>query len=340
MIEPMTLTEHILFKQSELPEATGDLSNILGAIQLAAKVVHKQINRAGLLDILGSAGETNVQGETQQKLDVYANERFKRALEARGHVCGIASEEEANFVALDASSASSKYVVAIDPIDGSSNIDVNVPVGTIFSIYRRLSPESGPVALSDFLQRGRVQVAAGYVIYGTSTMLVYTTGKGVDGFTLDATVGDFFLSHEQMRFPSATKVFSINEGHSSQFSLGIQKFVAWCKALDNIDGTGVVQTAMSGRYVGSLVADFHRNLIQGGIYLYPGLTKAPEGKLRLLYECNPLAMLAEQAGGVASDGHMRILDIDPRQLHQRSPLFIGPVDTMDVLLRCLAELDE
>lgn len=327
MSESMTLIEFILHKQNEFPEATGDLSNLLGAIQLASKMVHRQINRAGLLDILGAAGETNVQGEVQQKLDVYANKRFQSALAARGHVCAIASEEDEQFIEIDGSrNGLSKYIVAIDPIDGSSNIDVNVPVGTIFSIYRRLSSEHEPVLLSDFLQRGRVQVAAGYVIYGTSTMLVYTTGYGVNGFTFDATVGDFFLSHENIRYPETSRIFSINEGYSAQFSPGLKAFVEFCKTENKEQ-----QLPYSARYVGSLVADFHRNLLQGGIYLYPSLRDIPDGKLRLLYECNPLAFIAEQAGGKATNGQNRILDLDPRQLHQRSPFFAGPKRMMQQL---------
>lgn len=327
MSEPMTLIEFILHKQHEFPEASGELTNLLGAIQLASKHVHRQINRAGLLDILGSAGETNVQGEDQQKLDIFANERFKNALKARGHVCAIASEEEENFVAFDQNSeGTSKYIVAIDPIDGSSNIDVNVPVGTIFSIYRRLSCTNEAVVLSDFLQRGRVQVAAGYVIYGTSTMLVYTTGYGVNGFTFDATVGDFFLSHPNIRYPEKPNVFSINEGYSAFFSEGIKNYLSFCKEENEEQ-----HRPYKARYVGSMVADFHRNLLQGGIYLYPGMRNNEEGKLRLLYECNPLAFIAEQAGGKATNGVQRTLDIDPRQLHQRSPFFVGPSNMMDML---------
>ncbi|VUD56457.1 Fructose-1,6-bisphosphatase class 1 [Thalassocella blandensis] len=327
MSEPMTLIEFILHKQNEFPEATGDLTNLLGAIQLASKHVHRQINRAGLLDILGASGETNIQGEEQQKLDLFANERFKNALKARGHVCAIASEEEEHFIEFEQNEkGTSKYIVAIDPIDGSSNIDVNVPVGTIFSIYRRLSCTSESVVLSDFLQRGRVQVAAGYVIYGTSTMLVYTTGYGVNGFTFDATVGDFFLSHPNIHYPEKPNIFSINEGYTAYFDQGIRQYLDFCKEENSDYGR-----PYKARYVGSLVADFHRNLLQGGIYLYPGMRTATDGKLRLLYECNPLAFIAEQAGGKATNGHQRTLDVDPRQLHQRTPFFAGPSNMMEQL---------
>lgn len=332
MSDPMTLIEFILHKQHEFPEASGDLTNLLGAIQLAAKHVHRQINRAGLLDILGAAGETNVQGEEQQKLDVFANDRFKSALAARGHVCAIASEEEEHFIEFtNSKKEASKYIVAIDPIDGSSNIDVNVPVGTIFSIYRRLSCTQDAVSLSDFLQRGRVQVAAGYVIYGTSTMLVYTTGYGVNGFTFDATVGDFFLSHPNIHYPEQPNVFSINEGYTAYFDQGVKAYLEFCKAEKPEENR-----PYKARYVGSLVADFHRNLFQGGIYLYPSMRTAKDGKLRLLYECNPLAFIAEQAGGKATNGQHRILDIDPRQIHQRSPFFAGPVNMMAQLREFLA----
>ncbi|ENY71720.1 fructose-1,6-bisphosphatase [Aeromonas diversa CDC 2478-85] len=315
----VTLGEFIVKKQAEYPSATGELSSLLSSIRLAAKVVNREINKAGLADIIGSVGAENVQGEVQQKLDVYANERFKAALEARGEVCGMASEEEEDFVAFDSALAkNSKYVVLIDPLDGSSNIDVNVSVGTIFSIYRRVSPAGSPVVLEDFLQPGHRQVAAGYVVYGSSTMLVYSTGYGVNGFTYDPSIGCFCLSHENLRIPQEGKIYSINEGNYIKFPDGVKKYLKYCQELDE-----ATQRPYTARYIGSLVSDFHRNLLKGGIYIYPSGTNAPKGKLRLLYECNPLAFLIEQAGGKASDGFRRILDIEPTALHQRTPYFIG-----------------
>lgn len=321
MADILTLGEFIISQQQFSREATGDLSQILGAITLASKIVHREINKAGLMDLAGSSGLENIQGEDQQKLDLYANEKFKTALAARGRVCGVASEEEEGFVTFPSVSGSpSKYVVAFDPVDGSSNIDVNVPVGTIFSILRRRSDDSGPVKIEDFLQKGREQVAAGYIIYGSSTMLVYTTGNGVNGFTFDSSIGNYFLSHENMRYPDTGNIYSINEGHSLKFDPRLQSYLASCKETD--ESLGKPYTA---RYIGSLVSDFHRNLIKGGMYLYPGYAGNPNGKLRMLYECSPLAMIAEQAGGKATDGNgVRILDIEPSVLHQRSPLFIGP----------------
>lgn len=319
MIDPLTLNEFIIQKQDEARFSSGELSQLLGAITLASKIIHREINKAGLLDITGSVGVQNIQGEDQQKLDVYANEKFKQALAIRGNVCGIASEEEDDFVSFSCDDHSlSKYVVAFDPIDGSSNIDVNIPVGTIFSIYKRKSSNTKTVELDDFLREGREQVAAGYVIYGSSTMLVYTTGDGVNGFTFDPSVGEFYLSHENMRFPEKGSIYSINEGNSGKFSESMKHYLDICKSSNTLSGK-----PYSARYVGSLVADFHRNLIKGGIFIYPSYQGVPKGKLRLLYECNPLAFIAEQAGGSASDGENRILDLTMTELHQRCPLFIG-----------------
>lgn len=315
-----TMGEFIIKRQKDFPYATGELSRLLSAIRLAAKVVHSQINKAGLIDdILGNMGRENVQGEEQKKLDVHTNHLFIRALMARNEVCGIASEEEESYISFSHEAGrNGKYVVLMDPLDGSSNIDVNVSIGTIFAIYRRISPIGTEATLKDFLQPGTEQVAAGYIIFGSSTMLVFTTGNGVNGFTFDPSVGVFYLSHPNMTIPGSGRIYSINEGNYSYFSDPVKAYVNYCKAVD--PGSS---RPYSGRYIGSLVADFHRNLIKGGIYLYPGSTKAPNGKLRLLYECNPLAFVIEQAGGKAFDGTRRILEIAPTELHQRTPLFIG-----------------
>lgn len=320
-----TLGEFIVEKQHDFSQATGELTALLASIKLAAKIVHRDINKAGLVDILGSNGVNNVQCEAQTKLDAFANETFKAALEARGEVAGIASEEEEDLIAFSSERArAAKYVVLFDPLDGSSNSDVNVSVGTIFSIYRRVSPLGTAVTLADFLQPGRQQIAAGYVIYGSSTMLVYTTGHGAHGFTYDPTLGVFCLSHENIRSPIQGTLYSINEGNQHYFSQEVKQYLQYCQTPDP-----ATNRPYSARYIGSLVADFHRNLLKGGIYLYPSTTPYPQGKLRLLYECNPIAFLAEQAGGRASNGSQRILDIQPTTLHQRSPLFVGSIKMMD-----------
>ncbi|MDG6896248.1 class 1 fructose-bisphosphatase [Volucribacter amazonae] len=315
-----TLGEFIVEKQAEYPNAKGELSGILSSIRLVAKVIHRDINKAGLTNnIIGNADSENVQGETQMKLDIFANETFKKALMAREDVAGIASEEEENVVAFDSERGrNAKYVILTDPLDGSSNIDVNVAVGTIFSIYRRISPIGSPVTLADFMQPGHRQVAAGYVVYGSSTMLVYTTGNGVNGFTYDPSLGVFCLSHENIKIPEQGKIYSINEGQYLKFPMGVKKYIKYCQEEDK-----ATQRPYTSRYIGSLVSDFHRNMLKGGIYIYPNATNYPNGKLRLLYEGNPMAFLAEQAGGLATDGFQRILDIQPRELHQRVPLFIG-----------------
>ncbi|SUT99307.1 fructose-1,6-bisphosphatase [Actinobacillus lignieresii] len=315
-----TLGEFIIEKQAEYPEAKGELSGILSSIRLAAKIIHREINRAGLSqDILGVAGSENIQGEAQMKLDVFANETMKKALLAREEVAGFASEEDDNFVAFENDRAkNAKYILMTDPLDGSSNIDVNVSVGTIFSIYKRVSPIGSPVTMEDFLQEGRKQVAAGYVTYGSSTMLVYTTGNGVNGFTYDPSLGLFILSHPDMKMPTEGKYYSINEGQYVTFPMGVKKFIKYCQESDE-----ATKRPYSSRYIGSLVSDFHRNLLKGGIYIYPTSTVYPKGKLRLLYEGNPMAFLAEQAGGMATDGFNPILDIKPSELHQRVPFFVG-----------------
>ena len=332
MVQPTTLGEFIVENQQDFPYATGELSHLLTSIRLAAKVVNREINKAGLVDILGAIGKDNIQGEAQQKLDVIANDTFMRALRSMGQVSGVASEEEEHFVSFDDDiHAEAKYVVLMDPLDGSSNIDVNVSVGTIFSIYRRITPVGTPVTLEDFLQPGDAQVAAGYVVYGSSTMLVYTTGNGVNGFTLDPSIGVFCLSHPNMRIPETGKIYSVNEGNYVHFPEGVKQYIKYCQEYDEASGR-----PYTSRYIGSLVSDFHRNLIKGGVYLYPKGTMAPKGKLRLLYECNPLAFIVEQAGGTATDGKRRIMELQPSELHERVPYFIGSpkmVDTAHAFLR-------
>ncbi|MCA0430384.1 MAG: class 1 fructose-bisphosphatase [Bacteroidetes bacterium] len=319
-----TLGQFIIEKQTDFPYAKGELSRLLRDIGIAAKIVNREVSKAGLVEILGETGETNVQGEKVKKLDVFANEQFIAAFKAGGEVCAIASEENDDIIPIDTEiSKNAKYVIAMDPLDGSSNIDVNVSVGTIFSIYRRTSL-SGPGTLADFMQRGTEQVAAGYIIYGSSCMLVYTTGKGVYGFTLDPSIGEFCLSHPNMRTPQNGNVYSINEGNYLHFPDGVKKFIKYCQEEDK-----ATNRPFSSRYIGSGVADIHRNLITGGVYIYPTTTKSPKGKLRLLYECNPLAFILEQAGGKASDGNKRIMEIDLKELHQRTPLFIGSSEMVD-----------
>jgi fructose-1,6-bisphosphatase I len=319
-----TLGQFIIEKQADFPYAKGELSRLLRDIGIASKIVNREVNKAGLVEILGETGTVNIQGEKVKKLDVFANEQFIAAFKAGGEVCAIATEENEEIIPIDSEiSKSAKYVVAIDPLDGSSNIDVNVSVGTIFSIYRRKSL-SGPGTTEDFFQRGTEQVAAGYVIYGSSCMLVYTTGKGVNGFTLDPSIGEFCLSHPNMKIPADGTIYSINEGNYLHFPDGVKKYIKYCQEEDS-----ATNRPYSSRYIGSGVADIHRNLIQGGIYIYPTTTKSPKGKLRLLYECNPLAFIVEQAGGKATDGFKRILDMDVRELHQRTPLFIGSANMVD-----------
>ncbi|MBM7343283.1 class 1 fructose-bisphosphatase [Pantoea coffeiphila] len=329
-----TLGEFIVEKQHDFPHATGELTSLISAIKLGAKIIHRDINKAGLVDILGASGAENVQGEQQMKLDLYANEKLKAALKARGIVAGIASEEEDEIVIFEGVE-NGKYVVLMDPLDGSSNIDVNVSVGTIFSIYRRITPPGTPVTEEDFLQPGSQQVAAGYVVYGSSTMLVYTTGYGVHAFTYDPSLGVFCLSAEKMTFPEKGYTYSINEGNYIRFPQGVKKYLKFCQEED-LD----THRPYTSRYIGSLVADFHRNLLKGGIYLYPSTASHPKGKLRLLYECNPMAFLAEQAGGKASDGKNRILDLIPETLHQRSPFFVGNDHMVDDTERFLREFPD
>ncbi|WP_150142328.1 class 1 fructose-bisphosphatase, partial [Candidatus Enterovibrio escicola] len=282
-------------------------------------------NKAGLVNIAGAFGSENIQGEQQQKLDVYANEKFKSAMAARDQVCGVASEEENDVVDFEkARGRNAKYVILMDPLDGSSNIDVNVSVGTIFSIYHRISPIGKPTTIEDFLQLGNKQIAAGYIIYGSSTMLVYTTGNGVHGFTYDPSIGVFCLSHESIIIPQNGNIYSINEGNYIKFPLGVKKYLKYCQKYVPDENRPYIS-----RYIGSLVSDFHRNMLKGGIYLYPSTAVYPNGKLRLLYECNPMSFIIEQAGGTASDGRQRILDIQPTELHQRVPFFVGSPNMVD-----------
>ncbi|MEK9608305.1 MAG: class 1 fructose-bisphosphatase [Flavobacteriaceae bacterium] len=313
-----TLGEFIIENQNQFEYSTGELSRLLNAIRLASKAVNHEVNKAGLVDIIGATDQKNHSDEEQQKLDVYANKVFKRALINRQIVCGFASEEEDDFIAIPSENDNKRnnYVVLIDPLDGSSNIDVNVSVGTIFSVYRRITQSNQPVSAADFLQKGAKQVAAGYILYGTSTILIYTTGFGVNGFTLNPAIGTFYLSHPNLKFPAAGNIYSINEGNYVHFPQGIKKYIKYCQEDKN-------ERPYTARYIGSLVSDFHRNLISGGVYLYPPTLSYPNGKLRLLYECNPIAFLAEQAGGAATDGKNRILDIPPEELHQRCPLYCG-----------------
>ncbi len=305
----IALDRFIKNNQEQFQFASGELSQLLRDIALASKVVNREISKAGLIDIMGPLGSQNAAGDEQQKLDVLANIRFTRALTKGGEVCALISEETESFVDLN---NDGKYVIAIDPLDGSSNIDTNVSIGTIFSIYRRKSPEGTPIREADILQMGNEQVAAGYILYGSSTMLVYTTGHGVNGFTYEPSLGEYFLSHADQKMPANGKIFSVNEGPANSFPESVKEYLKYCKDQN-----------FTARYIGSLVADFHRNMLKGGIYIYPANVHNPNGKLRLMYECNALAFIAEQAGGKATDGKRRILDIQPKSLHQRTPFYVG-----------------
>ena len=327
MSKVTTLHEFIMDRQAEFPFSSGELSRLLSDIAVASKVVSKDVRRAGLLEnFLGAEGSTNIQGEEQQKLDVIADNQFINMFKSGGEVCGIASEENDDFMPFESEfSKNGKYVVLFDPLDGSSNIDVNVSIGTIFSIYRRKSETGSEATLEDMLQTGHDQVAAGYVLYGSSTMLVYTTGRGVNGFTLDPSIGEFCLSHPKMQMPNSGRIYAMNEGNINICEKGIKEYIeTYCQ--QTLEGHS---RPYSGRYIGSLVADFHRNLIKGGIYIYPDTTTDPEGKLRLLYECNPLAFIAEQAGGLATTGRERVMAINPERLHQRVPFFVGSKEMVE-----------
>lgn len=328
----MTVTEHILEKQRENPEATGAFTRLLSELIVAAKIISREVNKAGIADILGYAGSQNVQGEDVQKLDTFANDTIIERLGHVGQLCVMASEENADIIPIPSHYPKGKYVLIFDPLDGSSNIDVNVTIGTIFSIHRKASDEDHGI-LSDVLQPGCKQVAAGYFIYGSSTMMVYTTGQGVHGFTLFPSIGEFLLSHENIRIPERGKIFSVNETYYNYWTDGVRQLVDYFKSPDT-------KPAYTARYVGSLVADFHRNLLKGGIFMYPADTrdpKKPHGKLRLMCEANPLAFVVKEAGGYASTGEEAILDIEPQGLHQRVPLFIGSKEDVELAEKYVQE---
>jgi fructose-1,6-bisphosphatase I len=317
-----SLNDFIIKKQKDFPYARGELSSLLHHIGTAAKMVNAKIRKAGLVEILGNSGTENPQGEDQQKLDSYADDVFIDALEASGECCGIASEENQNEVIFTQKLArNGKYVVCMDPLDGSSNIDFNVSVGSIFSIYRRVTERDAEAGVIDFLQEGDKQVAAGYVIYGSSTMLVYTTGNGVHGFTLDPTIGEFCLSHPDIKTPASGRIYSINEGNYIKFPDGVKKYIKYCQEIDP-----ATRRPYTSRYIGSLVSDVHRNMMTGGIFLYPPTESYPSGKLRLVYECNPISFIIEQAGGKAFDGKRRVMSVVPESLHQRSPFYCGSTE--------------
>jgi len=323
--------ERFIMEQERLhPEATGELSNLLYDLCLAAKIISRHVRRAGLTDILGAAGAVNVSGDLQQKLDLFARDTVRNAVQHTGRVCVVASEEDEEPIACPKTSRRGKYVIMYDPLDGSTNIDVNVSIGTIFSIHKRVTSAKGEPGLADCLQAGRKQVAAGYILYGSSTMLVYTTGQGAHGFTLDPTIGEFLLSHPDIRTPPVGKYYSVNESNWNRWTPGVQRVVAAFK-----NGDGRIQ-AKNARYIGSLVADFHRNLISGGVFLYPGDTRSAEGKLRLLYEAAPLALVVEQAGGLATDGHRPILELVPKHLHQKTPFIVGSKADVQFAVEVLA----
>lgn len=330
-----TLDEFTLQQLRDFPQATGELSMLLRDIGLAAKRVNVEVNKAGLVDILGDAGSVNVQGEDVKKLDVFANNQFIGVTRHGISCAGVGSEENDDIVIFDDEvSNNSKYVMLMDPLDGSGNIDVNVSIGTIFSIYKRVSERGGPVNINDFLQPGNKQVAAGYIIYGSSTMLVYATRRGVNGFTLDQSIGEFTLSHPDIKCPPGGNIYSVNHGNFLRYEEEVRKYINLCQQKTKADGGPYTQ-----RYIGSMVADVHRNLIKGGIFMYPGTVDKPKGKLRLLYECNPFAFIVEKAGGKATNGKQRILDIVPTELHQRTPFFIGSINMMNELESFTGKVD-
>ena len=327
----VTVVEHLLLSQKEWPMASGRFTRLLTELILSAKIIAREVSKAGLLDVLGATGEVNVQGEVVQKLDDFANQVIIRRMERAGVLCAMVSEENADFIEIPRQFPVGDYILIFDPLDGSANIDANVSIGTIFSIYRRTSYTEQAVSLGEILQKGAMQVAAGYIIYGSSTMLVYTAGNGVHGFTLDPSVGEFLLSHPNIRIPEQGRIYSVNEGYWSYWDEPTRRIVNHFKSGENALGR-----PYSLRYIGSLVSDFHRNLIYGGIFMYPADNRdprKPKGKLRLMCEANPMAMIIEQAGGLAVDGLRRILDIEPEELHQRVPLFVGSRKDVEVVLQ-------
>lgn len=328
----MTLERHIIEGERKHPEATGELSRLLSDLSIAIKVISSEVNRAGLVDVLGLTGEENVHGEQVKKLDVYAHEMLIKAMDHGGHLCIMASEEEEDIIHIPPQHLIGKYVLLFDPLDGSSNIDANVSIGTIFSIYKRVSPDGAPGTLADCLQQGFMQVAAGYAIYGSSTILVYSTGDGVHGFTLEPTIGEFILSHEDIRIPKTGKIYSINEGNYLYWHPGLKKYIKYLQEEDK-----ATNRPYSTRYIGSMVADVHRTLLYGGIFMYPADSRNPNGKLRLMYECNPMAYIIEAAGGRATDGVKRLLEIQPEKLHQRVPIFIGSEETVKLVEEFMAQ---
>jgi fructose-1,6-bisphosphatase I len=314
----VTLTRHIIEEQRRFPEATGKFTDLMNDIAFAAKLISYHTNKAGLLGVLGETDDVNVQGEIVKRLDIFANETFYKALDHNGHLCVMASEESKDIIPIPPQYPVGKYVCLFDPLDGSSNIDANVSIGTIFTIYTRISPDGQPGTLEDCLQAGIKQVCAGYVIYGSSTMMVYTTGNGVHGFTLDHSYGEFVLSHPYITIPRKGKIYSVNESNYDYWTQELKNYIQYVKQIDPPTGR-----PLNSRYIGSMVADFHRNLLYGGVFLYPASSIAPQGKLRLTYECNPMAYIAEQAGGRASDGFQRIMEFKPESLHQRVPFIVG-----------------
>ncbi len=321
----MTLTRHIYEGEKRYPGATGELSDLLHELSLAAKVISLEVNKAGLVDIIGFAGHDNIHGEKVKKLDVFAHETLFKAMDHGGHLCVMASEEEEDILRIPDYHSKGKYVLLFDPLDGSSNIDVNVSIGTIFSIYRRVTPNDGSGGtLEDCLQPGLKQVAAGYIVYGSSTIFVYTVRDGVHGFTLDPAFGEFLLSHKNIKIPEKASIYSINEGNYKYWHPGLKKYIKYIQDADNRG-----RKPYTSRYIGSMVADIHRNMLYGGIFIYPADNLNPDGKLRLMYECNPMALIIEQAGGRAIDGSKRILEIQPTNLHQRVPIYIGSKEAVD-----------
>jgi fructose-1,6-bisphosphatase I len=331
----VTVVEHLLLRQKERPMASGRFTRLLTELILSAKIIDREVSKAGLLDVLGATGEVNIQGEVVQKLDDFANQVIIRRMERAGVLCAMVSEENADFIGIPRQYPVGDYILIFDPLDGSANIDANVSIGTIFSIYRRTTFDQQAVSVGDLLQKGSMQVAAGYIIYGSSTMMVYTAGNGVHGFTLDPSVGEFLLSHPDIKIPERGRIYSVNEGYFSYWDEPTRNIVNYFKSNDSATGR-----PYSSRYIGSLVSDFHRNLIYGGIFMYPADSRdlrKPSGKLRLMCEAAPMAMIAEQAGGLATDGIQRILDIEPQELHQRVPLFIGSKSDVEVVLKFYAD---